>query len=177
MRRTARLPLPLLLIALALVGCTPTEPMPTPPPTPSEAPVFASDEEALAAAEEAYAAFLATLDQIFIDGGNGSERLLEVASEDVLEQETAGFEQLRAAGFHGTGSTRAKLTLQSADLVLGEITAYTCDDISETDIVDTNGVSVVGERSTTTYEYEVVFGGSPLILQSRLPWDGADVCA
>jgi hypothetical protein len=54
MRRTARLPLPLLLITLVLAGCTQPDPMPTPPPTPSASPVFASDEEALAAAEEAY---------------------------------------------------------------------------------------------------------------------------
>ncbi|HTN57585.1 MAG TPA: hypothetical protein VL043_04905 [Protaetiibacter sp.] len=176
MRRTARLLLPLLLITLVLAGCTQPDPMPTPPPTPSAAPVFASDEEALGAAEEAYGKFLAALDGIFIDGGEKPERLLAVASEEVLEQEAAGFEQLRTEALRGTGSTHAHLTLQAANLALGEVVAYSCDDISDTDIVDRNGVSVVAERTTTVFEYEVVFSGDPLIVQSRLPWDGASVC-
>ncbi len=176
MRRTARLPLPLLLITLVLAGCTQPDPMPSPPPTPSSAPVFASDEEALAAAEEAYGKFLATLDQIFIDGGREPDRLLAVASRQVVDEQLPGFEELRTQGQRGTGATQLQMTLQSTDLVAGEVTAYVCEDISATDIVDQSGVSVVAPGRTTLFEYEVVLSGRPLIVQSRLPWNGATTC-
>ena len=49
------------VLALALSGCAgaPT-PTPTPPSSASAAPIFASDEEALAAAEAAYERYRAT---------------------------------------------------------------------------------------------------------------------
>ena len=69
MRRTARL-LPLAVLGAALLaGCLPTDPPVTPPPTSDLEPVFASDEEALAAAEEAYGAYLAAADEILSSGG------------------------------------------------------------------------------------------------------------
>src|SRR5690606_919779 len=91
MRRTARLPLPLLLITLVLAGCTQPDPMPTPPPTPSAAPVFASDEEALAAAEEAYGKYLETVDAILADGGSNAERLKPLVTSALFEHEREGF--------------------------------------------------------------------------------------
>src|SRR5690606_7687607 len=122
MRRTARLPLPLLLITLVLTGCTQPDPMPTPPPTPSSAPVFASDEEALAAAEEAYGKYLEESDQIIRDGGARPERLRPLVSDVIYRREVAGFEQLQERQLPGTGSTAFSLTLQSFDDV--EITVY-----------------------------------------------------
>jgi hypothetical protein len=139
--------------------------------------VFASDEEALAAAEEAYGRFLSTLDQIFVDGGANPERLLDVASQEILDHEMAGFEQLKASGERGTGATTTTLTLQYADLASGEVTVYACDDISDTDILDSSGRSVVREGRTTKYEYEVTLADNPMIVTSRVPWDGSSICS
>lgn len=177
MRRTAHLSAALLLTALVLTGCTTPTPMPTAPPEPSIAPVFASDEEALAAAEEAYGRFLATLDQIFIDGGSDPERLRQVASEEIFLHESGGFEQLRREGLRGVGATTSTLTFQSANLTAGEVTVYACDDISGTDIVDAAGNSVVADRRVVQYQYEVLLGENPMIVRSRTPWDGSSVCA
>ena len=63
------------LLALVLAGCAPDVPAIQVPPTPTVTPLFASDEEALAAAEEAYAAYLAMSDEITSDGGERPERI------------------------------------------------------------------------------------------------------
>ncbi|HWU47090.1 MAG TPA: hypothetical protein VN133_10080, partial [Humibacter sp.] len=47
-----------LLLGGVLAGCTPSAPKPTHSPTASRTPMFASDEEALKAATDAYAAYL-----------------------------------------------------------------------------------------------------------------------
>ena len=175
MRRTARLPLPLLLIALALVGCTPADPMPSPPPTPSEAPVFASDEEALAAAEEAYGKYLATSDDIIRDGGAGPERLKPLVSDAIYEREAKGFTVLEERNIHGTGSTEFSLALQSYDDT--RLTVYACNDYSKTDVVDVTGTSVLAPDRDTLKPFEVTLDPKDsLRLIAMDAWDGGGVC-
>ena len=68
--------------ALLLSGCLPQQPTATPPPEATAAPIFASDEEALAAATAAYAAYLAMSDQILKDGGKDPDRNWISLSDD-----------------------------------------------------------------------------------------------
>ena len=64
-----------LALGLALAACS-TGGTPLPPaPSPSVTPVFASDEEALAAAKDAYTAYLKVSDQILVDGGANPDRI------------------------------------------------------------------------------------------------------
>ncbi len=175
MRRTARLPLPLLLIALLLAGCTDPNPMPTPPPTPSTTPVFASDEEALAAAEEAYGKFLAATDSVIRDGGLDPERVQPFLSPSLYERELAGYEQLTQNGWHGVGSTAFTLLFQSFD---GEsVVTYACDDVSATDVLNSDGVSVVLAGRADEIAYEVEFDARDQLRITRKDvWNGGGVC-
>jgi hypothetical protein len=175
MRRTARLPLPLLLIALVLAGCTPSEPMPTPPPTPSTAPVFASEEEALAAAEEAYGKYMATSDEIIREGGDDPERLRPLVSQEIYEREAAGFSVLQERGIHGTGATTFVLALQSFDD--DQLTVYACNDYSSTDVVDSSGKSVLQDDRQVLKPFEVRFDPQDsLRLIAMDSWEGSGVC-
>jgi hypothetical protein len=174
MRRTARLPLPLLLIALVLAGCTPSEPMPTPPPTPSTAPVFASDEEALAAAEEAYGEYSAAVDAVINDGGVAPERIEPLVSSDIYEQEVAGYRDLAANGWHGTGTTTFDLQLQRYDDSV--VTVYACDDVGGTDIVDSSGNSVVKDGRASVIPYEVDFDVKDSMRIVRKEIWGGEIC-
>ena len=63
-------------LALVLTGCV-GSPAPTPSPTPTEAaPIFASDEEALAAAVKAYELYTRSVaSQVTDDGGVEPERV------------------------------------------------------------------------------------------------------
>ena len=177
MRRTTRLLPAAALAAFALVGCTTPDPTPTPPPTSDATPVFASDEEALAAAEEAYGEYLATVDAIFADGGADPERLLKFVTRDQYEVDLQGFDQLRDAGLRGTGTAAFVLSFQSFDASTGDVTAYSCDDLSETDVIDASGKSVVGAEREVLVPYEVSFSGMPLRIASRTIWEGTGVCA
>ncbi|QEO10473.1 hypothetical protein [Protaetiibacter larvae] len=168
---------PVVLIAtLTLTGCLPGDPPVTPPATPSAEPVFASDEEALAAAEEAYGKYLAVVDAVFADGGANPERLLEVASESVYEIDRLGFEEMAQQHLRGTGAATFVLKLQSFESVDGEVVAYSCDDISATDILDADGRSIVAGSRPTRIPYEVRFDGDPLTVVERTLWQGQGVC-
>jgi hypothetical protein len=175
MRRTARLPLPLLLTALLLAGCTDPTPMPTPPPTPSETPVFASDEEALAAAVETYGEFLMATDAVIRDGGAAPERVEAYLSPELYERELAGYQQLAQNGWHGVGSTTFELTLQY--FAAQRVVTYACDDVSSTDVLDSEGNSVVLESRAERIPYEVEFDAADdLRIVRKDVWSGGGVC-
>lgn len=176
MRRTARLPLPLLLITLVLAGCTQPDPMPTPPSTPSASPVFASDEEALAAAEEAYGKYLETVDAILADGGSNAERLKPLVTPALFEHEREGFATYASKGWRGIGTRTFTLALQQYDST--GITAYSCDDLTNTDVVDTSGASIVSDTRENEYAFEVSFelNDRSLVVASKELWDGGGVC-
>ena len=174
------------LSLLALAGCVPDDDPVIPGPLPSSTPIFASDEEALAAAEEAYGAYLAVSDQIIADGGQRPDRLLEVATQEVLDVEIEGYEQLVELGWHGVGaSTLDHLTLQSFDAFAvggkAAVTVYACVDVSGVDIQDSAGVSVVSADRPSRTPFQTTFdtsGDGPpgLVLAAKEPWSGDDFC-
>lgn len=175
MRRTAHLSAALLLTALVLTGCTTPTPMPTAPPEPSIVPVFASDEEALAAAEEAYGRFLATSDEIIRDGGAHPERLAPLVSSALYERELAGFSVLTERGIRGTGSTTFVLRLQSFDT--SHVTVYACNDYSNTDMVDESGASVLQADRETLKAFEVTLDPADSLRLIRMDsWESGGVC-
>lgn len=176
MPRTVRLLPAIAIAALVLAGCVPGDPLPTPPPSSGSAPVFATEAEALAAAEEAYGAYLATVDAILADGGQNPERLQPLSSEALYEREARGFADLAAQGWRGIGTRTFTLSLQLYND--HEVVVYSCDDVSYTDIVDAAGNSVVATDRQDRYAFEVVVGtqNSDLIVLSKDLWEGGGVC-
>ena len=184
--RTAPALLIVLAATLALVGCVPDDDPIVLDPDPSVSPIFESDEEALAAAEAAYAEYLEISDQVLNDGGKNPERLLAVVSEELYQQAAEGFESMESGGLHGVGLTRydsAVLQSYFADALPGEqiIAIYVCVDLSGLDVVDANGTSVVSpariERSPYVVGFASVdFDDPSLLVSSDEPWDGEDFC-
>ena len=151
--------LALLLPLVVLAGCV-GPPVVTPVPTPTATPVFASDEEALAAAEEAYAAYLKLADQVFAEGGVNPERLASVATGEQLAADVAGFDEARREGLRGTGTTEfSELVLQQFDprTDVNMVVVYLCEDVSGTDVIDANGVSTVTPDRPNMVTYQVSF--------------------
>lgn len=172
------------LALTAMVGCAAA---PLPPPTPSStaaAPVFASEEEALAAATEAYAAYLSMSDQILIDGGENPERIKPFASAAMAETEMKGYANAKSKGYRSTGASRFdNLTLQSIDAAAteGAVSAYLCSDVSEVDVVDASGDSVVSPDRPSRTPFQVVFDVAAtappqLVVASADVWNGSGVC-
>ena len=174
------------LALLALAGCVPDDDPVIPGPLPSSTPIFASDEEALAAAEEALIAYYEVSDLIITEGGARPERLLEVATEAVLSNESTGYAQLIEKGWRGSGHTTVDtVSLQSFDPFAAAgsevVTVYACVDISAFDLVDANGASVVGPGRVLRTGFEVGFESDQpstqhLVLTRKDPWTGDDFC-
>ncbi len=171
-------------LLLALAGCVPTGTGGSPSPSASATPVFASDAEALAAAEKAYAAYLTVSDQIANDGGKDPERLDGLALRTLLSDDRYGFQSFADKGWHSVGTTTlTKTILQSTDLGTeatnqGAVTVYLCEDVSGVDVVDMNGVSVVSAGRPKQQQFQVSFDlvQSRLIPSEREPWAGSSIC-
>jgi hypothetical protein len=151
--------------------------------TPTSAPVFASDEEALAAATDAYAGYIETADQIITDGGAHPERIEQFATDELAKAEIESYREFESQGLHGTGlSTFSNLSIQSHSR--GEkavVTAYVCSDVSGTDIVDSNGRSTLASTRQTRVPFLIVFdladpGSTQLKVASADVWKGEGVC-
>ncbi|MBB5842503.1 hypothetical protein HD599_000826 [Conyzicola lurida] len=162
---------------------TQTEPQPEPSPT--ESPLFASDEEALAAAEEAYRAYLDVENVIFAEGGVQPERIEEVAVREALQAAREGFESMKEKGYRAIGEAAfdsvelqqyASSQASEQDLVF----VYMCLDFTNQDVLNLENKSVVNPDRQDRQPAEVGFDrsadGSGLILSSRNPWTGEEVC-
>lgn len=182
MRRTPRsttltaLIIPLLVAAcgVTLTGCGPAERAPAPTPTASatHAPLFSTDEEALAAAEEAYRKYLEVVD-VSLATGDGS-RLAEVATGPALESASAAVESWVAEGRKQSGSSHGT----AVQLVFFDdryVEVYACLDVSQ--VVVTPAVGSTGESSI----YSVVVGvaydrDGAAKVESEEAWGGKPFC-
>lgn len=130
----------LAMSVIALTGCL----GPTPEPTPRPTGVFSSEEEAFAAAEETYRAY--------IDAANAVD-LAEPATFDPMFALTTGelsadarktFSQMHADGWVVAGRTEIALSEPldvTPDFAVVELAI--CQDVSDVTVVDSAGNSVV----------------------------------
>ena len=177
---------PALVLALAAVlslgACVSDAPVVLPEESHSYEPIFASDEEALAAAEEAFTAFLSVADTIRQEGGEQPERLENVAMGELLRSEVDSFTQFSERGHRTTGQTRFDtVSLQQYDAHVDESTVfiYLCEDFGETDILDSSGASVIGPNRQIRWPLVVGFDAvnGSLRVSSIDDWTGDDFCA
>ncbi len=169
------------LLALALVGCTPTTVIPPAGPPSEEVPLFASDEEALAAATEAYEEFLAVSSQILQDGGAEPERARPHLSDSVFAEELAGYEQFSQSGFRLIGQSRitnAVLQQWTQYDLNAEIIAYFCVSLEGTDVVNGSGESIVTADRPEQSVFEIVLTGSrsDLVIERKQVWSDESAC-
>jgi hypothetical protein len=164
---------------LLLSGCGGGDPIPTLPPTPTATPIFASEEEALAAAEEAYAAYLEMSSLISSEGGADPERIAPFVTERRLDDELRGFGTLREADLRISGHVGfAALDLQRYDQVgeLVEVVFYACVDLSDRRVTDSEGRDVTPVDRQDLLVLEVVLVGTgddpSLVLESDDQWPG-----
>ena len=178
-------------LMVAVSGCSGDNPSYAPDPRPGDEaspgePLFASDEEALEAAADAYRAYYAVVDLILNDGGAGPERLLDVAIESVHEVQNEGFKSYLDDGYRSVGVTTIdSLVLQQLawPVEQGEslITIYACLDFSGTDVLDRAGTSVVDSNRQVRYPMEASFmqrqDSLELIVSGEDSWTGTNFCA
>ena len=186
MRPARRLASIALLSAAGLIlsGCVPADPEVTPPAEPSSEAIFASDEEALAAATDAYEAYLKMSDLIAQEGGKNPERIAPLVTEEWLATEVEAFGGQVETGLHQVGA----ITYRSAELQQFDsgpsgtlhIAAYFCMDISGTKFFTSGGSDVTPQDRESLVAIEVSFLGQPdaaeLLIGGIEPWPSAGIC-
>ncbi|MFB6612198.1 hypothetical protein ACFCVO_17880 [Agromyces sp. NPDC056379] len=170
-------------IALLLSGCAGAVPAPSPSPSADAAdPIFASDEEALAAAVEAYEAYIAVAAEIGQDGGSDPERVLSVVSEGYSTEAIADYEDLASHGYRVLGQNSIDTTSLVELSNYGrktEVTIYGCVRVGTTRIIDSNGNDVTPAGRDSEVPLVLVFEGTSaneLKLTKSDLWTGNDFC-
>jgi len=176
---------PLLVVAaavtIALAGCVP-EPEPDPTPTPEPSALFDSEEEALAAAEDAYAAYLEMSDEIARQGWEAPESLEKWVAEPLLSQELEDASDLAEQGLRQTGESKfGELKVERYEDSQGAtvLSAFVCRDLTGTDILDEEGVSVLAPDRVQRVSLRVVLettGAAPFKVTRSETWTGDGVC-
>src|SRR5689334_18748895 len=95
------------VLATTLAGCGPgrAADAPAPQTTVTAEPLFATDAEALAAAEKVYREYSELARAISYDGGNDPERLIPITTSSWFEQEQETYRRVQASGQRATGKT------------------------------------------------------------------------
>jgi hypothetical protein len=176
----------LLLAGGFLAGCTsgkpqslPTE---TPKSTPTPSPVFTSDAQALAAATEVYRRFLAASDVIGHEGGSDPDRVRPYVNDVVLAAEEKQAQKLKDAHARSYGDTKvSKSQLQSVTQQGKSVTVsiYACEDLSDVDVRDDSGNSLIDPSRADFVAYEVRLEGESangLVVAANKYWSGGRVC-
>lgn len=172
------------LVLAALSGCTPT-PAPTPiPSSTTAAPVFESDEEALAAATEAYAAYLKASDASGGAGTDSRSTFLALTVGEAHKDDLEAEKLFDDRGWKKVGTTTFDtMQIQSSSFSGGqwEVRTYLCLDVSATDVLDQAGASVVKADRPKRLPLEVAFTNKDdtsktLLVSESKVWSGSDYC-
>ncbi|MBM7829405.1 hypothetical protein JOE59_000110 [Agromyces cerinus] len=173
-------------VALLLSGCAGGVPTASPSPSADAAePIFASDEEALAAAESGYSSHLALVDQVTASGGVDVSRLREVATSSYAENLTDSLGRLQESGTHTAGDTR----FDSVGLIerfetegVATVSVYLCLDVTDVRVVDAGGQDVTppDRRNRAPIQVELESGSAAeptqLVVSGAQSWAGDDFC-
>ncbi|MCU1423609.1 MAG: hypothetical protein JWN36_3260 [Microbacteriaceae bacterium] len=147
------------LSVLVLTGCVGSDPTVTPAPTPTSTPLFASDAEALKAAEAAYKRYTDVTVSLLTDGGDYKTELPKVVTGALLKADLKTFDAARSAGLKASGSvTYRNFRIETIEAASDEpVRAYVCEDVSQFRLVDSSGNSVVSKDRPDTATYELAF--------------------
>lgn len=144
--------------------------------------MFASDEEALAAAEAAYRNYIAVSEQIARDGGAGAARLEPFVSAELFLQESQVYADALSRGLRATGaSTFDSFSLESYDRQSETIRIYVCLRTVEITVLDANAIDVtpVGRNNNLPLQIEFL-GSTNLTSQIQVSesnvWAGTNFC-
>lgn len=184
-RLLALVVIPLALIAATLSGCTATTELPPPEPAREGEPLFATDEEALAAAYSAYATYVRVSNTLSASLDADVSLLEEVALKSHIAEIAESIETLRSQGLRtqGAAEIRSFSLQQHFEAANGDISVltYVCLDVSGLRVIDADGDDVTPQDRQDLVGLEVVFWGlndplSKLKVASSKSWTGSDLC-
>lgn len=149
MRHLAGAMIGAVVVALLAAGCTP-EPAPSPSPT-----GFASEEEAFAAAEATYRAYVDALNQVDLSDPATFEAVYEQLSGSALADERKSLTTLHAEGSIVEGETVLSGFWNKSGT--DPLTGIGCLDVSAVSLTDASGASLVDPNRPSKYALELTF--------------------
>lgn len=136
-----------------MLGCSSA-----PDPEPSPTPAFASEEEAFAAAEETYRAYIAALNAVEPDDPGTFEPLFALSSGSFERADRKNLSTMHAEHQNVEGNALVtRFTGASVSPSFDRITAMVCLDVSNVSVTDTAGRSLVRPDRPSVYGIEVTF--------------------
>ena len=186
-RRTSRM-VTLACAGILLLPVTACAAEPSPAPTsapPTAAPIFATDEEALAAAEEAYANYLSTYDASWADGDGSLDDYLALTVGEAHQTDEQSYAEWDSKNWRPIGTTKFdSIRLQSRsqdESGIWHIQTYLCIDVSDGDVVDSSGASVARPDRPLRLPLEVSFvtvsrSSAELKISESEVWSGTNFC-
>jgi hypothetical protein len=163
-----------------LSGCAPSDTSTPPEPTETFVAPYATDEEALAAAEEAYGEYLRVINFHLHESVLDEKQLgtvavgaeLAGAIESLARMSRDGQYAVGDATFSGMEFQRYSLDGSSSELV----SVYLCEDLSEIQLFNSDG-KAAGEDGIAPYTLQVTFDYSTehgvLVVSDRIEWDSS----
>jgi hypothetical protein len=167
------------LIAIALTGCAAQQPAPEQSSVAEEQkPLFSSDEEALAAAQAAYANYLEVSDQIARDGGANPERLKGLVTSSQYSNELANYKEYSLSGVHAAGtSSFDSMHISNPDQ--NQFSTYLCIDVSASRVIDTSDLDVTPPNRSSRWPLVVSFSfdrNGGVYIAGNETWTGTNFC-
>lgn len=142
-----------LLLTGLLAGCTPA-----PEPKPTKTAAFASDEEAFAAAKKTYEEYTEALNAVDTADPETFEPVFALSSGDFEAADRKTLSTLHAEELNMTGQTRIfDFVGQESTPPFSTVVATVCVDVSDTDVTDSSGTSIVSPDREAIYGIEVKF--------------------
>jgi hypothetical protein len=156
---------------------------PAPKPTPTSTAVFATEEEALAAATDTYQRYTAALDSESAKGDVSAESIRTLVTpeffEEFLEPST-----IATNGWHTEGATTfdsVSLIAYTEDADHAQVSLKLCRDVSGLQIMDSAGAEVHPPGRSERFPVEVRFvsdanDSTELLISASGSWPGDDFC-
>lgn len=141
------------IIVVSVSGCSPDL-----APAPSPSPVFASEEEAFAAAEEVYRAYNDALNAIDPAEPRSFEPVFELSSGEFQRADRENLSIMHAEHHVVSGDALVvSFDGESASPTYEEVTAVVCLDVSAVRITDVDGTSLVSIDRPDVYALSLRF--------------------
>lgn len=170
------------LVVAAGVGCAPQTPepivLPSASASASAAPTapFDTEDEALAAATEAYERYLRVSDEIGHAGWRDAQGYDEVAGGELLEEERSTAARLKERGYRTTGWSRFD-SVSVHERGRTRLTVILCLDVSATDVIDRQGNSVLnGRQSRLPLLVELTRAAGAFLVTRSDVWPDDEYC-
>ena len=170
------------LVALLLAGASATgcSGQPAPDPSTPSAPAFASDEEAFAAAEETYRAYVDALNEVDLSDPATFEPVFAWTTGELNASDRKGLSRYHAEGVSLTGTSNVTL-VEPANHRGDSLELAVCLDVSRIELTSTDGSSLVDrdrvDVQTITVTLENASSSPTGLLVSAIgPRDGDPIC-